>query len=234
MDFQEKSFSKIREFKSLGTTILLVSHDRAAVASICDRALLLDGGKIVIFDTVDHVLDCYNALLASNQPGFSMSSSSISEHGVQVRSGNGKARVADVNLFNLNDQSSFFHVGDRARLRINFEICDDLPSVVIGYSIKNRFGQIIYGTNSEIENLTLQHLKKGQLFLFESDFLINIAPGEYSVQVALTRTASHLHECYEWLDRATFFEIIQTEYFEGLINMSPSIKITECSGDLIK
>jgi len=41
--FQHKSFERIREFRKGGTTLLLVSHDKQAIQSICDRALLLDG-----------------------------------------------------------------------------------------------------------------------------------------------------------------------------------------------
>src|SRR5450755_346142 len=40
--FQHKSFERIREFKRQGTTLLLVSHDKTAIQSICDRAILLD------------------------------------------------------------------------------------------------------------------------------------------------------------------------------------------------
>ena len=39
--FQHKSFNKIREFREQGTTLLIVSHDRGAIQSLCDRAILL-------------------------------------------------------------------------------------------------------------------------------------------------------------------------------------------------
>lgn len=227
--FQEKSFSKIREFKSLGTTILLVSHDRSAVASICDRALLLSNGKVLVSGPVEEILDYYSALLAANQPGFLISQSTPSANGAQVKSGNGKAKITNTSLINLNGQNELFYVGNKVRLEIKFEACEDLSNLVIGYSIRNRFGQVIYGINSEIENIPLEHLKQGEFFIFQSDFLLNIAAGNYSIQVALTRTGNHLNECYEWLDRAILFEVLQTSYFEGLINMSPEIKITKSS-----
>ena len=45
--FQHKCFARIREFKALGTTLLFVSHDLAAVLAICDRAILLDKGRFL-------------------------------------------------------------------------------------------------------------------------------------------------------------------------------------------
>jgi lipopolysaccharide transport system ATP-binding protein len=45
--FQLKSFNRIREFKQKGKTILLVTHGMGAVTSFCDRAILLDKGRVV-------------------------------------------------------------------------------------------------------------------------------------------------------------------------------------------
>jgi lipopolysaccharide transport system ATP-binding protein len=41
--FQHKSFERIRQYRRAGTTLLLVSHDKQAIQSVCDRAILLDG-----------------------------------------------------------------------------------------------------------------------------------------------------------------------------------------------
>jgi ABC-type polysaccharide/polyol phosphate transport system ATPase subunit len=41
--FQHKSFDRIRNFRKAGTTLLIVSHDRSAIQSICDTAILLEG-----------------------------------------------------------------------------------------------------------------------------------------------------------------------------------------------
>jgi lipopolysaccharide transport system ATP-binding protein len=44
--FQHKSFDRIREFGKQGTTLLIVSHDKGAIQSICDRAILLNAGRV--------------------------------------------------------------------------------------------------------------------------------------------------------------------------------------------
>ncbi len=44
--FQRKSFGKIEEFRKMGHTILLVSHDVNTISTFCDHALLLEGGKV--------------------------------------------------------------------------------------------------------------------------------------------------------------------------------------------
>ncbi len=65
--FQHKSFDRIRQFTRQGTTLLLVSHDKQAIQSICNRAILLDGGTVAMEGEPDVVMDYYNALLAAHQ-----------------------------------------------------------------------------------------------------------------------------------------------------------------------
>ena len=65
--FQHKSFDRIRQFRAQGTTILLVSHDKGVIQSICDRAILLSDGHIAMQGAPDAVMDYYNALLAERE-----------------------------------------------------------------------------------------------------------------------------------------------------------------------
>ncbi len=45
--FQEKSYARMMELMSHGTTVLLVSHNIEQVRRLCDRVIWLDHGKIV-------------------------------------------------------------------------------------------------------------------------------------------------------------------------------------------
>jgi len=55
--FQHKSFARIREFREQGTTLLFVSHDPTAIKSLCDRAILLGEGRVLMDGAPDSVLD---------------------------------------------------------------------------------------------------------------------------------------------------------------------------------
>ncbi|WP_431778326.1 ABC transporter ATP-binding protein [Microbacterium aurantiacum] len=45
--FQQKCLARIRELHSAGKTLVVVSHDLDMVAGLCDRGLLLKGGRVV-------------------------------------------------------------------------------------------------------------------------------------------------------------------------------------------
>ena len=57
--FQTKCFDKIFEFKRAGKTILFVSHAAGMVQQLCDRALWLDHGEVVLEGKPDDVLAAY-------------------------------------------------------------------------------------------------------------------------------------------------------------------------------
>ncbi|MGL4220012.1 MAG: ABC transporter ATP-binding protein, partial [Shewanella sp.] len=65
--FQHKSFERIREYSKQGTTLLIVSHDKQAIQSICNRAILLNAGRVAMEGDPEAVMDYYNALLADRQ-----------------------------------------------------------------------------------------------------------------------------------------------------------------------
>jgi ABC-type polysaccharide/polyol phosphate transport system ATPase subunit len=65
--FQARCFERIEELRYAGKTILLVSHDLAAMERVCGRALLLNHGGIVTEGNPHDVIEVY---AASTQAGF--------------------------------------------------------------------------------------------------------------------------------------------------------------------
>lgn len=59
--FQQRCFERLRAFCQAGTTLLFVSHSLGSVYSLCQRALLLDHGRIICDSDPKTVLDLYNA-----------------------------------------------------------------------------------------------------------------------------------------------------------------------------
>jgi lipopolysaccharide transport system ATP-binding protein len=69
--FALKSFDRIRDFKARGKAILFVSHSINQVVSICDRAILLEGGKVVADGEANRVGSIYHELLFGHVPRVS-------------------------------------------------------------------------------------------------------------------------------------------------------------------
>jgi lipopolysaccharide transport system ATP-binding protein len=136
--FQHKSIDRIREFRKLGTTLLIVSHDKGAIQSICDRAILLNSGQLAMEGETEEVMDYYNDMLANHQN--QEVKQKVREDGkVQTISGTGDATVAYISLIDdKNRPLEIVDVGQSVRLRVLVDIAKPIERLVLGYGIKDR------------------------------------------------------------------------------------------------
>jgi lipopolysaccharide transport system ATP-binding protein len=208
--FQHKSFDRIREFSRQGTTLLIVSHDKAAIQSICSRALLLDGGRVVQQGDPETVLDYYNALIAQ-RGSETVRQTSVADSRTVTVSGTGEARVASVGLFDpQGNPVDSVAVGEPVELRADIEVHASLDNLVFGYGIKDRLGQVIYGTNTWYTRQVIESPRAGSRYRVSVRFPANLGVGSYSVQTALVDCEHHLAANYEWRDLAVVFNVVNT------------------------
>ena len=206
--FQHKSFDRIRAFNKLGTTLLIVSHDKGAVQGICDRAILLDAGRLAMEGDPEAVMDYYNAMLAE-KGNQTVRQELLPDGKVKTISGTGEATIIEAVLVNDQDEMiEIVDVGQFVRIKVKVSINKDIPEVVLGYMIKDRLGQPIFGTNTHHLQQPSQNLKSGENIDFILSFPANLGEGSYSVAVALHTADTHVANNYEWRDRAIVFNVI--------------------------
>jgi len=225
--FQHKSFERIRSFCRQGTTLLMVSHDKGAVQGICDRAILLDAGRLSMQGAPDAVMDYYNALLAERDVS-TVRQQQTDQGQVQTASGSGEARIDDVYLLDEGSGARLesVNVGQTITLVVDAHIEKDLPEVVLGYAIKDRWGQTIYGTNTHHLRAPLKELKAGETLQYRFRFPANLGAGSYSMSIALHTADTHIAKNFEWRDLAMVFEVINADKdnFVGLAWLPPEME----------
>ena len=225
--FQHKSFDRIRAYNKLGTTLLIVSHDKGAVQGICDRAILLSGGSIAMQGSPETVMDYYNAMIAERDPA-NVQQVLGHDGNVQTISGTGEARVVKATLCDEDGKPvEVVKVGQALQIQVEVEAFADLPELVFGYQIKDRLGQPVFGTNTFHTKQLLQDLRTGQRVRFVLRFPANLGEGSYSVSFALHDAENHLAKSYEWRDRAIVFNvvIVGKDHFVGLAWLPSSIEV---------
>ncbi|MGP5370829.1 ABC transporter ATP-binding protein [Pseudomonas helleri] len=226
--FQHKSFDRIREFQKQGTTLLIVSHDRGSIQALCNRAILLEKGTVIKDGKPEEVMDFYNALIAEKE-NATVEIRELEDGSVQTRSGSGEASIESVSLHNSEgDPVEYVSVGETVSLRINATINSAIPELVVGYLIKDRLGQPVFGTNTHHMDCKVGDLAAGEVLKYSFSFAANLGVGSYSVAVALHTTDSHLSRNYEWLDLTLVFNVVNVSQkeFVGLAWIPPSV---ECS-----
>ncbi len=205
--FQHKCVGRIREFSEQGTTILFVSHDPGAIKNICNRAILINSGHIEYVGDPDDVLDYYSALLAKG--GKCVDEIKKPEKDGGIRSGNGKLSIAAVEL--LHNGVITYHIAPGVELcvTVKVQVEESVGEFCIGISIRDRYGNVMVGTNTELLKSN-PHTVKDTKFLRAQFYFptLNIGPGSYTVSVALHDSYSHVVANYDWWDKAALFEVV--------------------------
>ena len=226
--FVHKSFARIKSFREQGTTLLIVSHDKGAIQSICDRAILLDAGRLAMEGEPEAVMDYYNAMLAER--GNQTVRQERTESGkVQTLSGTNEAVVRSIAMLNdAGEPIEMVSVGQAVQLKVVVEIKYDLPELVLGYMIKDRLGQPVFGTNTYHLKQVIHQTASGQIKTFVFRFNASLGPGTYSIATSLHTSDTHLVNNYEWRDLALVFNVMNLDKptFLGCAWLNPQLEIT--------
>jgi lipopolysaccharide transport system ATP-binding protein len=211
--FQHKSMHRIRAFRAQGSTLLFVSHDAAAVKSLCDRAVLLDHGLLLRSGTPDAVLDYYNALIAQREQDAGIEQTHGAA-GIVTRSGNGRARVQSVELEDTaGRRREVFQTGETARLRIAVAFYADIERPTVGILMRDRMGNDVFGTNTYHLNVFEPLVREGETLSATFTLGLELGPGSYSVSIAVHTDRTHFDESFDWWDRALVFEVVPNNSF---------------------
>lgn len=234
--FQHKSFDRIRNFRKAGTTLLIVSHDRSAIQSICDTAILLEGGRMAMRGKPEEVMDYYNAMLAQRE-GQTVRQEMLANGQVQTISGTGEAGIVSVRLLDAQGRSvEVAEVGQPMVLEVQTEVRQDIERLILGFMIKDRLGQAIYGINTHRLDKAITDLHAGERVTFRFAFDMRLGKGNYSIALSLSRLDSHLDRNFEWRDYGLVFHVINNrqEDFVGCSWLEAQTTISRSSETVVQ
>jgi lipopolysaccharide transport system ATP-binding protein len=220
--FQQKCMQHIKQFKQKGGSILFVSHDLNAVKMICDQAIVLDQGKIVAQGTAEYAVNHYNRIMAKLDNEHHLLTTQNKQN-----YGNKKAKIIKSVLTGQQSQSSVFSCGEIANLNIDIHAEEDIDDITIGILIRDRFGQDIYGTNSYHLDKSFT-LKKCQNYRAAFNIAMEIAPGKYTITLALHSQDNHIENCYHWIDNEISFQVagIIGDKFSGICRLDSKLTLS--------
>jgi lipopolysaccharide transport system ATP-binding protein len=226
--FVHKCIQRIREFREAGATLLIASHDPTAIQTLCDRAILVDGGRMVLDGNPQEVFDYYNALIADKE-NQTVRTKRSADGRVATESGTGEAMIEQLELLDANGEPvEYVGVGQPVTLRARARVKSKIDRLVYGYMIRDRLGQPVFGTNTYYTDQVCGDLNPGDEVEFDAEFPMNLGVGSYSVSVALTRPETHLVNNYQWRDLALVFTVanLNQPKFVGTAWIPAAIKVS--------
>ncbi len=141
-EFQKKCLGKMREVsRGEGRTVLFVSHNMAAISGLCQRAILLDHGDMVMDGTVDRVISQY---LSAQQEGT----------GIVEWAGSRQPACPELRFrraFVTNESGETGKILDLRcpfTLALEYEAITPTHDLIIGFDMHNADGILVCGSNN--------------------------------------------------------------------------------------
>ncbi|MDY0223516.1 MAG: ABC transporter ATP-binding protein [Desulfobacterium sp.] len=225
--FQQKCINKIKAFKDNGGSIVFVSHDMNAVKVLCDRAVLLEKGRVVDRADPETIINQYNFLIARKSRGEEIR---YQEQDPSSGYGNRKVEIEKVSLIDGNNVApEIFITGHSFKIVVSLIGRARVEDLTLGILIRDKFGQDIYGTNTYHHKKEMEIQENESLLVTWKFNEFNLGPGKYSVTVAVHTGSTHIDECFHWKDRGAEFEIISGDgpVFTGLLRLEPKLYIEQ-------
>jgi len=243
--FTQKCMRFLRDFKKT-KTLIFVSHDTGAVLNLCDRAILLKDGAIEFQGNSKEVVEKY---LQKDQSEIKDSNSNYQKNSrkkvdMRLKFINQTNLRNDIELFYCTSKSDSFGLGgaiiknvefltsddnlltwivggETVKLEIHCLIKDKLLSPIIGFQVKDRLGQIIFGDNtflSYINNPVSVFSNQNLTASFE--FIMPILPmGDYTVSVAIAEGTQKEHVQHHWVNDVIAFKSHSSSVCTGLVGL---------------
>lgn len=242
--FQAKCYRKFDEFKEAGKTIIFVSHDMGSVIKYCDRALLLNKGKPVFVGKCSQAVDIYKKILANQyhegeEPGGEGSEGTAGEKALEegkpwkeqlivnthlVDYGEKEAEIVDFAVMDHKGMvTSCVDKGKKFKIKMKVQFHQDIDHPIFAYTIKDRKGTEITGTNTVLESCNLERGQKGQevVVCFEQE--MHLQSGQYLLSLGCTGYQMNQLVIYHRIYDACFLEVFSNKDTVGYFDMDAAV-----------
>ena len=207
-EFQKKAIGKMQDIsKEGGRTVLFVSHNMAAVKSLCNRAIILENGEVSCDGDVNEAIENY---LKIDEKSLTLSFNDRED-----REGKGNLKISDIQILDNNrekikvlktGQAIIFKISLKSKLFDKFEKCRLSISI-------SKEGRSFLLLSTELGKNRLLTFKGGE----EIEFVIEKLPltkSKYNLEVFLESDG----EVQDWIEQALEFSVEDGIYYDGAIS----------------
>jgi ABC-2 type transport system ATP-binding protein len=211
--FQRKCIARVRRFQEEGRTIVLVTHAAERVREICDRAVMLDGGKIRASGEVHDVLREFRVVLLQERAPFvrGEATQEIEVLGVTLLDSDGRP---------VKRLPPAEPLGIQIDLKANRPIDDPVVSV----ALFDATDQLVYKTGSDWMHRDLGRVDGTLRLTFELSAMPFVR-GRYHLTVGVH--SRDLGKVYDWHDQRYAFDVDDSAGIEGQVSMPAELRVEE-------
>ena len=240
--FQAKCYKKMDEIRQKGTTILMVTHDMGSVIKYCDKVILLNKGSFVAEGKAGEIVDLYKKILANrfeieeeakddklpveakaaNTGKLMKESLSINPNVTEY--GDKRAEIYDLGLIDSKGEvSNLLIKGEEFTIRERIRFFADIKQPIFTYTIKDKKGTELSGTNTMFELTDIEEVHAGDSYDVEFRQKMNLQGGEYLISMSCTGFENGQHVVYHRLYDVANITVISNKNTVGIYDMESRV-----------
>ncbi|MDO4571251.1 MAG: ABC transporter ATP-binding protein [Planctomycetia bacterium] len=173
--FQKKCLGKMNDVAASGRTVLFVSHNMSAVKNLCQRAILLQRGEMVVDGRADEVIHEY--IQSVGNPSTDLSNRKSYD-------GSGEVRFTKFLLQGLRTQTNVIGLGEGVRIELHFHVNKPVEDFELYISVWDENDINILQFNSRDVPQPIKRLDRDGYFCFETQML-PLAPRNYRISALI-------------------------------------------------
>ncbi len=222
--FQRKCIERVKKFQEEGRTILFVTHAADLVRQICDRAIVLDHGKMVIDAQPGEAVRVFRESLHGGElnepeePRDAEASAEVSDEVVASKPEvTNRVRITDVAIDHpgLRLNRNWMLPDEAMTIRVNYHASERTDDILFGISIHDENGNHLFGTNTRILGLDVPPADGDGEMSFEFH-RVPLLDGTYLVTLAIQ--SSDEGTVYDWREQQARFEVMNPSRTNGLVS----------------
>ena len=243
--FQSKCYKKMDEIRQKGTTILMVTHDMGSVIKYCDKVILLNKGSFVAEGNAGEIVDLYKKILANRfepeqeaEDEKNSGGAAVLESGKLMKEalslnpnvteyGDGRAEIYDLGLIDSKGEiSNLLIKGEEFTIKERIRFFADIKQPIFTYTIKDKKGTELSGTNTMFELIDVQEVHPGDTYDVEFKQKMNLQGGEYLVSMSCTGFENGQHVVYHRLYDVANITVISNKNTVGIYDMESKVSVS--------
>lgn len=184
-NFQSKCYEYFHKLKKDKKTVVFISHDMNAVQQYCDRAIIIDRGKIVKEGNPKTIAQNYTEINMQNSQDELKSRNKANKNDIK-RWGNGDADILSVYTgYKDKKLSTFTPSNESIEICIEFKANKDLKTPTVGCAFSNSEGKLVFATNTEMLEQKLPDVTSGLTYIAKFTIDNILTDGRYTISCAV-------------------------------------------------
>ena len=254
--FQSKCYRRMEEIRKKGTTILMVTHDMGSIIKYCDKVVLLNRGNFVAEGAPGHMVDLYKKILANQMDSLAeelagtndrqgegsgkpkhdnargLMKEKLTINSNRTEYGDGRAEIYDLGLFDSRGNlTNLLMKGENFTIREKIRFHARIQSPIFTYTIKDKKGTDLSGTNTMFEGTDIRPVGPGDEYEVSFTQKMTLQGGEYLLSMSCTGFEQGEHVVYHRLYDVANITVISNKNTVGVYDMESEVEARKIEGN---